>query len=145
METDIFACVHNAGRSQMAAAFFNALADPDRARAVSAGTQPAAAVHPAVVDVMNEAGIDISDRRPQQLTPELAAGAKLLVTMGCGNECPHVPGLTVDDWPLGDPKDRPRAEVVRIRDEIRDRVAALLHARHWLRTEPSRRRPVFRR
>jgi arsenate reductase len=139
--TVIFACVHNAGRSQMAAAFFNALADPSRARALSAGTQPSAAVHPVVVDVMKEAGIDIADNRPQRLTSELAAGAALLVTMGCGEECPYVPELSVEDWPLRDPKGLAQADVVNIRDEIRDRVVALLQARGWKRvltTVPSR-------
>ncbi len=88
----IFACVHNAGRSQMAAAWFNALADPSKAVAVSAGTQPGDRVHPVVVEVMREAGIDVSGNRPQRLTDELAQSASLLVTMGCGDECPFVPG-----------------------------------------------------
>jgi arsenate reductase len=131
MDTVIFACVHNAGRSQMAAAFFNALADPPRARAVSAGTQPGERVHPVVVDVMREAGIDLNGVRPQRLTTELAHGATLLVTMGCGDECPYVPGLKIEDWPLADPKDRPIAEVRAIRDEVRTRVAALVNARGW--------------
>jgi arsenate reductase len=130
-ETVIFACVHNAGRSQMAAAFFNLLADPARARAVSAGTDPADRVHPVVVDVMNEAGIDLRASSPQRLTGALAGGARLMVTMGCGEACPYVPGLEVDDWPLDDPKGRPVEDVRRIRDEIRERVAALLAAREW--------------
>src|SRR5688572_13046265 len=111
MTTVIFACVHSAGRSQMAAAFFNRLADPARARAISAGTQPAAAVHPVVVEVMGELGIDLKDAQPRRLTPELASEAQLLVTMGCGEECPVVPGLRRDDWPLDDPKGRPLDEV----------------------------------
>ena len=126
MTTVIFACVHNAGRSQMAAALFNAAADPARARAVSAGTEPAARVHPEVVDVMREVGIDLAVARPQRLTAELAAGAALLVTMGCGESCPVVPGLRRDDWALPDPKGRPRDEVRAIRDEIRRRVEQLI-------------------
>jgi arsenate reductase (thioredoxin) len=129
----IFACVHNAGRSQMAAAFFNELADPGAARAISAGTQPASAVHPVVVEVMTEAGIDLAGNRPQRLTPELAQDATLLVTMGCGDECPFVPGLEVADWPLPDPKDRPLTEVRSIRDDIRARVLTLVKSRGWRR------------
>lgn len=131
MDTVIFACVHNAGRSQMAAAWFNNLADPTKARAISAGTQPGERVHPVVVDVMREAGIDVSANRPQPLTEELARGAALLVTMGCGDECPYVPGLVMDDWPLPDPKGRPIEEVRATRNEIRERVSALLRARAW--------------
>ncbi len=135
METVIFACVHNAGRSQMAAAFFNALAASDRARAVSAGTEPGERIHPVVIDVMKEAGIDVSANRPQRLTEELARGAAMLVTMGCGDECPYVPGVRRDDWPLADPKDRPIAEVRAIRDDIRQRVLALIESRGWGRRE----------
>jgi protein-tyrosine-phosphatase len=131
MEKVIFACVHNAGRSQMAAAFFNELADPELAYAVSAGTQPADVVHPAVVDVMKEAGIDVSGQRPQRLTPELAGDATLLVTMGCGDQCPVVAGLEVFDWPLADPKDRPLADVRTIRDDIRARILGLVRSRGW--------------
>jgi arsenate reductase (thioredoxin) len=100
MQTVIFACVHNAGRSQMAAAFFNALADLEKARAVSAGTQPGERVHPEVQSAMADIGIDLSGARPQHLTDELARGAQWLITMGCGEACPHVPGLKRDDWPL---------------------------------------------
>ena len=127
----IFACVHNAGRSQMAAAFFNAVADPARAHAVSAGTAPADRVHPEVVAAMREVGIDLSAARPQRLTEERAASAALLVTMGCGDACPVVPGLRRDDWSLDDPKGRPLEEVRRIRDEIRRRVERLLAAEGW--------------
>jgi arsenate reductase len=126
MKTVIFACVHNAGRSQMACAFFNALADPLKARAVSAGTRPGAHVHPEVVAAMLEVGIDLSTAKPQLLTPELARDAELLVTMGCGIECSVVPGLRRDDWPLTDPKGLPLGRVRHIRDEIRSRVAALV-------------------
>ena len=131
MQRVIFACVHNAGRSQMAAAFFTALADPSKAAAVSAGTRPGDRVHPEVVDVMREVGIDLSDRRPQKLTEQLASGAFLLVTMGCGDECPYVPGLKRDDWPLEDPKGQPLEQVRRIRDEVRARVAALVDQYGW--------------
>jgi arsenate reductase (thioredoxin) len=126
MKTIVFACVHNAGRSQMAAAFFNALVDPAKARALSAGTAPGERVHPEVVEVMREAGIDLASATPQRLTPELAAGAQMLVTMGCGDECPHIPGVIRDDWPLADPKGKPLPEVRAIRDDIRRRVAMLV-------------------
>jgi arsenate reductase len=122
----IFACVHNAGRSQMAAAFFNQFADPAKAQAVSAGTQPADKVHDCVLHAMKQAGIDLANVRPQLLTDELAAGADLLVTMGCGEACPFVPGLKRDDWPLPDPKGKSDDEVCQIRDEIRTRVLKLL-------------------
>lgn len=130
----VFACVHNAGRSQMAAAFFRQLADPTRARAVSAGTQPGDRVHPVVVDVMREAGIDISNNRPQRLTDDLAQRATMLITMGCGDECPYVPGLPRDDWPLNDPKNQPIEQVRTIRDEIRRRVRELIDARGWMKS-----------
>ena len=133
MKTVLFACVHNAGRSQMAAALFDALADPARARAVSAGTQPGDRVHPAVVDAMREVGIDLAGARPRLLTEELAREVDLLVTMGCGEACPWVPGLEREDWPLDDPKGRPPDEVRRIRDEIERRVGELLRARGWAR------------
>ena len=97
----IFACIHNAGRSQMAAAFFNQLADPAKAQAVSAGTEPGTRVHPEVQAMMQEVGIDLSQAKPQKLTEDLARDAQLLVTMGCGDQCPYVPGLRRDDWPLG--------------------------------------------
>jgi arsenate reductase len=133
MHTVIFACVHNAGRSQMAAALFNALADPAKWRAISAGTNPGERVHPEVVAVMREEGIDLSGARPQKLTPELASQAQLLVTMGCGDECPFVPGLRREDWPLEDPNGKPIDRVRAIRDEIRARVQALFAAEHGSR------------
>ncbi len=126
MKKIIFACVHNAGRSQMAAAFFNQLADPELAQAVSAGTQPGDQVHPAVVTVMREAYIDLSQAQPQKLTDELAHEAAMLITMGCGEACPHIPGLRREDWPLRDPKSLPIEEVRAVRDEIRQRVRDLL-------------------
>ena len=126
MKTVIFACVHNAGRSQMAAAWFNHLGASTGARAISAGTSPAERVHPEVVTVMKEVGIDLSSARPQKLTVELAREADLLVTMGCGDNCPYVPGLQVEDWPLEDPKGKSLEQVRAIRDEIRHRVESLL-------------------
>jgi arsenate reductase (thioredoxin) len=134
MDTVIFACVHNAGRSQMAKAFFNALADPAKANALSAGTQPGERIHSVVVEVMREIGLDLSSQRPQRLTVALARGAALLITMGCGDECPVVPGLSRDDWPLPDPKDRPIDDVRAIRDELRERVQALIRERRWQQT-----------
>jgi arsenate reductase (thioredoxin) len=131
MERVIFACVHNAGRSQMAAAFFATVADPAKAVAVSAGTQPGDRVHPEVVEVMREVGLDLAARRPQKLTDQLAREASLLVTMGCGDACPYVPGLQRDDWPLEDPKGQPLDRVRRIRDDIRERVSRLIDARGW--------------
>jgi arsenate reductase len=135
MNTVIFACVHNAGRSQMAAAFFNRFADPSRAHALSAGTQPAEHVHPEVVVVMREVGIDLSTAQPTRLTDDLAAGAQLLVTMGCGESCPVVPGLHRQDWSLPDPKGQPIERVRAIREDIRDRVERLIAAEGWQRSE----------
>jgi arsenate reductase len=114
----VFACVHNAGRSQMAAALFNQLADRQKAEAVSAGTEPGLRVHPEVLAVMREVGIDLSNAKPQKLTDDLAREAQLLITMGCGDRCPYVPGLRRDDWPLKDPKGLPIEEVRAIRDDI---------------------------
>jgi protein-tyrosine-phosphatase len=122
----IFACVHNAGRSQMAAAFFNQLADPQKAQAVSAGTEPGERVHPEVQTVMQEVGIDLSHAKPKKLTEDLAREAQLLITMGCGDKCPYVPGLRRDDWPLRDPKGLPIEEVRAIRDEVKRRVRLLI-------------------
>ena len=126
MKTVLFACVHNAGRSQMAAAWFNALANPAEAVAVSAGTQPASQVHPQVLEAMREVGIDLSAVRPQFLSEELAKRSELLITMGCGEACPVVPGLQREDWPLADPKGQDLAVVRGIRDEIKRRVRNLL-------------------
>jgi len=138
IERVIFACVHNAGRSQMAAAFFNALVDPSQAIAISAGTEPGTQVHPEVLDVMREAEIDLSNRTPQLLTDELARGAKLLITMGCGDACPVVPGTKRDDWPLEDPKGKPIERVREVRDEIKLRVEKLLASNGWRSTEGQR-------
>lgn len=131
MKKVIFACVHNAGRSQMAAAFFNALANPQLTRAESAGTEPAALVHPEVLTAMQELGIDLSDAQPQKLTEHLAKDASLLITMGCGDQCPLVPGLRILDWPLQDPKGQAADQVIRIRDDIRRRVQELLKTEGW--------------
>jgi len=131
MTTVVFACVHNAGRSQMAAAFFNRWAHPDRARALSAGTQPGERVHPEVVTVMRERDLDLAEATPQRLTDALARQAQLLVTMGCGDRCPVVPGLERDDWPFDDPKGQPLERVREIRDAIEARVRALLASRGW--------------
>ncbi len=131
MNTVIFACVHNAGRSQMAAAWFNALADGSKAQAVSAGTHPGPRVHPEVLEAMREVGIDLTGRAPKPLTDDLAAGAQLLITMGCGDACPAVPGLKRDDWPLEDPKGKSMERVREIRDEIKTRVIELLRANGW--------------
>lgn len=133
MKTVIFACVHNAGRSQMAAAFFNALSDPAKARAVSAGTQPGVRVHPEVQAAMAEVGIDLSGATPQRLTDDLAQGAQWLITMGCGDACPYVPGLKRGDWPLEDPKGKPVERVREIRDDVRARVVDLLASEGWAR------------
>src|SRR5512147_1619405 len=129
----VFACVHNAGRSQMAAALFNELADPEQARAISAGTRPGVHVHPVVLEAMQEVGVDLSGVKPQLLTPELAAGSKVLVTMGCGEECPYIPGAERDDWPLDDPAHLPLEKVRPIREEVRQRVAALIRRHGWER------------
>src|SRR5579862_2444304 len=122
----IFACVHNAGRSQMAAAFFNQLADPHKARGISAGTEPGERVHPEVLAVMQEIGIDLSYAKPQKLTEELAKDAQLLITMGCGDQCPYVPGLRRWDWPLRDPKGLSPDEVRTVRNEVKARVESLI-------------------
>ena len=120
--TIVFACVHNAGRSQMAAAFFNQLADAGKARAISAGTDPGSRVHPEVAAAMRDVDVDLSAAVPRRLTPEMAHGAAWLITMGCGESCPVVPGARREDWPLEDPKGQPPERVRRIRDEIRQRV-----------------------
>lgn len=133
MKKVIFACVHGAGRSQMAAAFFNALVAPGRAQALAAGTQPATRVHPEVVAAMADVGVNLAAASPRLLTPELAAGASVLVTLGCGEECPVVPGAQREDWPLPDPKGQPADAVAEVRDAIRERVEALLEARGWMR------------
>ncbi len=123
----LFVCLHNAGRSQMSQALFEQAAD-GRHTAASAGTAPGERVHPEVVEVMRELGIDLSDRRPQLLTRELAQQADVVVTMGCGDHCPFIPGKRYIDWELPDPSGRPVDEVRATRDEIAQRV-------QWLLTE----------
>lgn len=128
----IFACVHNAGRSQMAAAFFNQLADPAKARGVSAGTQPGERVHPEVLDAMREVGVDLGGVQPQRLTAEMVAGCGWLLTMGCGEACPVAPpSVQKRDWPLEDPKGKPVERVREIRDDVRARVAAFVAENGW--------------
>ena len=125
MATVLFVCLHNAGRSQMSQALFERAA-PGKHTALSAGTTPAEHIHPEVIQVMRELDIDLSDRRPQLLTRELAERADVVVTMGCGDECPYIPGKRYIDWDLADPRDRPLAEVRATRDEIAGRVSDLL-------------------
>ena len=121
----LFVCLHNAGRSQMSQALFERAAN-GRHSATSAGTTPAAAVHPEVIEAMLEIGIDLADRTPQQLTRGLGEEADVVVTMGCGDQCPFIPGKRYIDWDLQDPKGRPIDEVRAIRDEIRRRVDMLV-------------------
>ena len=121
----LFVCVHNAGRSQMSEALFERAAG-GRHEGRSAGSDPAARVHPEVVEVMRELGVDLADRVPRRLDREDAEWADVVVTMGCGDACPVVPGVRYVDWDLTDPKGLPLDEVRAIRDEIRDRVGGLL-------------------
>ena len=121
----LFVCLHNAGRSQMSEALFEG-ATRTRHEAASAGTTPAERVHPEVLEVMREIGIDLSDRVPRKLTPEMAERADVVVTMGCGDECPYLPGTRYIDWDLPDPQGQPIEEVRRTRDVIAERVAALV-------------------
>jgi arsenate reductase len=131
LKTVLFACIHNAGRSQMSAALFNRVANPHKAKAISAGTQPGVRVHPEVVAVMNELGIDLASEQPKYLSRELASGANLLITMGCGDACPYVPGLEIRDWVLPDPKGLPIDRVREIRNQVQARVTALVEERGW--------------
>lgn len=121
----LFVCLHNAGRSQMSQALFERAAD-EAHQARSAGTTPGEQVHSQVLEVMAELGIDLSDRKPLLLTEELAEWADIVVTMGCGDECPFIPGKRYLEWELPDPKGQPVGEVRKIRDEIQHRVASLL-------------------
>ena len=133
MITVLFACVENAGRSQMAAALFNSLANPTLVHAISAGTQPGDRVHPLVIEAMREVGIDLGTSRPRALSPDLASSASLLVTLGCGQACPVAPGAEREDWLLDDPRGQPLPAVRLIRDEISERVRGLIVARGWAR------------
>jgi protein-tyrosine-phosphatase len=121
----LFVCLHNAGRSQMSQALFER-AVGERHTAASAGTTPAVRVHPEVVEAMRELGIDLAGRRPQLLTRELAQQADVVVTMGCGDQCPYIPGKRYIDWDLPNPAGRPLDEVRATRDEIGKRVQALV-------------------
>ena len=132
MKKVLFACVHNAGRSQMAAALFNRYAGPKKASAVSAGTEPGSRVHPEVLEAMKELGIDLGAVKPQFLSDELAASVNVLVTMGCGERCPVVPGLERHDWPLEDSKGKSIERVRQIREEIGELVKAFLAQKGWL-------------
>ena len=125
MASALFVCVHNAGRSQMSRALFERAAQ-GRHTALSAGTEPAEGVHPEVVEAMRELGIDLGAERPALLTRELAARADVVVTMGCGDACPYIPGKRYVDWSLPDPKGRSTAEVRAIRDQIAAHVDDLL-------------------
>ena len=136
MTTVLFACVHNAGRSQMAAAFFNQLADPSKAIAISAGTIPADRVHPEVVRALAEVGLDVSASRPRALASVPLHFVSLLITMGCGETCPVVPGAERHDWPVADPANALPEEVRAIRDDLRERVRALVEERGWARGGP---------
>jgi arsenate reductase len=145
MKTVLFACVHNAGRSQMAAAWFNQLADPTKAKAISAGTAPGDRVHPEVAEVMREVGIELGQTRPQFLSDELASKADWLITMGCGEACPVVPGIARDDWPLEDPKQKPIERVREIRSEVQARVAAFVQRNGWTRAPQPMITPAYLR
>lgn len=127
----LFACVHNAGRSQIAAAFLNALADPGKARALSAGTAPATQVHPEVVTVMRERGFDLAGVRPQHLTETLQQRPDILITMGCGEACPVLPGVVREDWPLPDPKGQSLEQVRALCDAILQRVHQFVTKNGW--------------
>lgn len=135
MATVLFVCLQNAGRSQMSQALFERAAD-GRHHALSAGTQPTDRVHPEVIEVMCEVGVDLADRAPQKLTRELAERADVVVTMGCGDECPYIPGKRYIDWELHDPAGRPREEVRTLRDEIDRRASALVRELDGLSTPP---------
>jgi len=131
MKKVVFACVQGAGRSQMAAAFFNELSEPSMVRALAAGTHPADRVPDIVVQAMNESGIDLAHQKPRLLTAELAEGAAFLITMGCGEDCPEVPGAKREDWALQDPGGRELKDLRTIRDEIRRRVSELIQREGW--------------
>lgn len=142
MATILFVCLHNAGRSQMSQALFERAAE-GRHTALSAGTMPGEHVHPEVVEVMRELDVDLADRKPQLLTTELAQQADVVVTMGCGDACPYIPGKRYIDWNLPDPKGRPLAEVRATRDEIGHQVRTLVdELNRDERLKPCVRKPV---
>jgi arsenate reductase (thioredoxin) len=131
MKKVIFACVHSAGRSQMAAAIFNKHANNNLYLAFAAGTEPALKIHPEVQTVMLEVGIDLTNAKPTLLTQQLAQDAVLLITMGCGEKCPYVPGLKIIDWQLSDPKGKGLDQVRIIRDEIEKLVMSLIDTQSY--------------
>lgn len=130
----LFVCSLNAGRSQIAAAFFNTLADPQRASALSAGLDPAPRVHPEVVTVMREVGIDLAGVEPMALTARMQTEVSFLVTLGCAERCPLIPPGRRADWKLADPAGQPLERVREIREEIRGLVAELVTEKGWGRT-----------
>lgn len=132
MVTVIFACVHNAGRSQMAAAIFNKFVDPTKARAISAGTQPLDQIHLRVKMTMSELDVDLSQAKPIKLTPELATGASYLITLGCKENCPFISNVTMMDWPFDDPNGKELDQVRIIRDMIKAKVLSFLAEKLWL-------------
>jgi arsenate reductase len=125
MANVLFVCLHNAGRSQMSQALFERSAGAAH-QARSAGTTPGDRVHPVVAEAMREVGMEVGDHTPQKLTDELGRWADIVVTMGCGDECPYIPGRRYIDWDLKDPKGLPIGEVREIRDDIAKRVEGLL-------------------
>jgi arsenate reductase len=134
----LFVCTHNKGRSQIANAFFNQLADPEKVRSISAGLQPAAEVQSEVVEVMREVGIELSDVRPVELTGRMLTELNFLVTLGCPERCPTIPLSRRQDWRLQDPTGRSVDEVRSIRDEIRKLVTELVREMGWTRATPPR-------
>jgi arsenate reductase len=137
-EIVLFACVHNAGRSQLASSWFNYFADPTKARAISAGTKPATSVHPEVARVLAEEGVEVHLESPRLLTDALVRRASLVVTMGCGESCPVIVGQEREDWPVPDPKGLPHAEVKAISATIRAKILDLLERRGWRTPPPPR-------
>lgn len=133
MDKVIFACIHNAGRSQMAAAFFNFYADSIKAIAISAGTQPASQVNPVVKVAMQEISISLESAHPKLLTADLAKDAKFLITMGCKENCPYIPGLKMLDWPFQDPNGQGFENVKLTRDKIKTQVLSFLAENQWLK------------
>lgn len=127
MKTILFACTQNAGRSQIAAALFNKLADPRKAKAISAGTHPAKSVHKNVILALKKIGINITHAVPILLTKELASQANFLVTMGCEESCPHIPGLKLEEWDIEDVEGKSTEETVEIQKKIEARVSELIH------------------
>jgi arsenate reductase len=127
----VFACPHNAERSQMAAAFFNQLADPARARAIAAGTREGRSVDASVVEAMREAGVELGHALPRRLNSHVATAAGRVVTMGCREDCPFYPGVKLEDWPIDDPRGASRDRVREIRDQIRGRVEEMIQRNGW--------------